>query len=105
MLLPFGESHQLLGINKELERDLKTVRRKLQRIFKDVLEAKLSYLFETTLTKLMPATLIGSCLNRAEQHRLCGITAYVCRKRALERMALRRVAYDQHGPFAHANDV
>jgi hypothetical protein len=94
--LPFGHGHQLLGINKDLARELQTVRRTMQRIFKEVLEARMTYLFEATLTKLMPATMIGSCLSRAEQHRLCGITAYVCRNRVLERKALRRVPYRQH---------
>ena len=92
-LLTFQQNHQLLGLNKKLETDCKTVRRTMQIIFKSVLDAKLSYLFQQALTRINPVSQITSFLSPVEQHHIRGITFYVCRTHLDERRALRLLAY------------
>ena len=99
-LLPFRQNHQLLGLNKVLETDFKTLRRTMQMIFKHVLDAMLSYLFQEALTRIIPASKITGFLNTVEKHHICGITAYVCRNHVDERRALRLLAYVRQGGIA-----
>ena len=91
--LTFHQNHQLLGLNKKLHTDCNTVRRTMQILFKSCLDAKLSCLFQLALTRIRPAWGITCFLNTVEQHHICGITAYVCRKHVDERRALRLLAY------------
>ena len=99
-LLPFRQSHQLLGLNKKLETDCKTMRRTMQMIFRNVLDAKMSYLFQESLTRNMPASRIRDFLNPVEVHQIFGITPYVCRTHVHERRALRLLAYVRQGRIA-----
>ena len=82
-LLTFQQNHQLLGLNKKLETDCKTVR----------LDAKLSYLFQQALTRISPVSHITSFLSPVEQHHIRAITFYVGRTNFGQRCALRSLVY------------
>ena len=99
--LPFRQSHQLLGLNKKLETYCKGLRRTMQGVFRSVLDAKPSYLFQQTLIRLMPVSRIRLFMNPVEAHQYFGISSYVYRKNVHERRALRLLTYVRQRRISH----